>query len=505
MLIPIDRQAGTPLHRQIHEHLAQLIRREILADGERLPAARQLASEIGVTRSTVSQAYDGLQAEGLVRTAVGAGTFVTRTGLAPAPPHRIARRAAFDWERFLADHAPTTEDASLGELFAAAPPEGPVINLLRPIPDPALAPVAEVRRTARAVLQLLDADALDYGSPWGYEPLREVLGRQLATEGMDRTDDATLLVNGSQQGIDIIVRTLVAPGEVIVTERPAYKGALRVFQAARAQVRCLPMDEESLETAALERTLRQDNVRLIYVTPTFHNPTGATMGPTRARAILELARRHGVPILEDGCFRNLRYEGTPVPALKNFDDEGLVIHLGTFSKTLFPGLRVGWIAAPQQLAQRLSLARHDMDLGSVTLAQMVICRLHEQGEIARHLERVRAVYRARRDALLDGLERHLPEPVQWTRPAGGMSLWVRLPEGLGSLGAVRRAAGRGVLVAPGSIFDPAGHDLDGFRIAFSTAEAPDLVRAAAILGKALREEIDNRQSHVAAAPRLPVV
>ena len=510
MLIPIDRQSRKALHRQIHDHLADLIQRGVFSDGERLPPTRQLALAIGVTRATVSQAYEQLQNRGLVRTTVGAGTFVSHMtrGTGNAIPDQFpasGRTVAFDWDGFIGDRALPPEDAALGEMLESSAPDRSVINLLRPIPDLRLAPLTEVRRTVKEVLRHLDATALDYGSPWGYEPLREALTRQLATEGMDRTDDTTVIVNGSQQGIDLVVRTLVSPGEVVITERPAYKGAIRIFQAARAQVRCLPLDRDGLDVGLLARALKQEAVRLIYLTPTFQNPTGVTTTTDRLRAILELARTHQVPVLEDGCFRGLRYDGSTHPALKTLDEDGLVVHLGTFSKTLFPGLRVGWIAAPRVLAERLSLARHDLDLGSVTLAQMVIHSLFERGDITRHLDRVRGIYRDRRDALLAGLDRHLPQGTSCTRPDGGMSLWVRLPAGLGSLGVVRRAAARGVLVAPGTLFDPAGHDLDGFRLAFSTADPSDLQRAAEILGGAIREEMETRKGQEHPPPRLPWV
>lgn len=503
MQIPIDRNTRKPLHRQIRDHLADLIARGVLADGEQLPATRQLAQALGVTRGTVNQAYEDLQAGGQARSVVGAGTFVTRAAVAPASPVR-ARRARFDWDGYIGDRAPAGPDAALGEMFEATPAGTPVINLLRPIPDPSLTPLTEVRRTVKEVLRHLDAAALDYGSPSGYEPLRRLLGRQLATEGMDRTGDAALLVNGSQQGIDLVVRATVSPGEVVVTERPAYMGAIRIFQAARASVRCLPMDDEGIDPDALDRTLRQENVRLIHLTPTFQNPTGVSTSADRLVRVLDVARTHGVPVLEDGCFRELHYDGPPAPSLKALDAEGLVVHLGTFSKTLFPGLRVGWIAAPRVLAERLSLARHDMDLGSVTLAQMVIHKLFERGDISRHLQRVREIYRARRDALLAGLEASLPPEARCTRPAGGMSVWVGLPEGFGSLGVVRRAAARGVLVAPGPLFDPAGHDLDGFRVAFSTAEPEALTRAATVLGDAVREEIHHKLRPEAPS-RVPLV
>lgn len=506
MLIPLDRGLDKPLHCQIHDHLADLIHKGVLAGGDRLPPTRQLSADNGVTRTTVNQAYEDLQAKGLVRTIVGAGTFVAGTGSRPESAPAESGSPSFDWESFIGDRSPPQDDPALSEMLDSTPPDTAVLNLLKPIPDPTLTPLAEVRRAFKEVLRTLDATALDYGSPWGYEPLREVLGKHLATEGMDRSGDATLLVNGSQQGIDLLVRTLVSPGEMVVTERPAYKGALRIFQAARAQVRCLPMDEEGMSLTALERTLRQDKVRLLYLTPTFQNPTGCSMGTDRRKRILHLAHTHQVPVLEDGCFRELRFEGTPPPSLKSLDEEGLVIHLGTYSKTLFPGLRVGWIAAPRPLAERLSRARHDMDLGSVTLAQMVIHNLYLRGDIARQLDRVRRVYKERRHALLQGLDRHLPEAVTWTRPEGGMSLWVHLPPGLGSLGVVRRAARAGVLVAPGALFDPFGHDMDGFRLAFSMARPEAMDHGARILGEAIRAEIRNKQT--SAQPpesRLPVV
>lgn len=510
MQIPIDPTSARPAHEQISAHFTRLIRRGVLAPGTRLPATRQLAGSLGIARGTVSLAYDNLGRSGLVRTAVGAGTFVAERHDAPETPEAPTpirpSAARFDWPGYVGDRIPPADDTVMAAVVEAVPPGVEPINLLRPIPDPSLVPLDDVRRAFRGVSRALRPDVLDYASAWGYAPLRERLARDLATLGMDRADDRTLLVNGSQQGLDLVARALLRPGDVVVTERPAYRGALRVFQASGARIRALPVDGHGLDLDALERTLRAEPVRLIYATPAFHNPTGRSMDVDRVKRLLQIAGRAHVPIVEDGCFRELRYDGTPAPALKALDDRGLVIHLGTFSKTLFPGLRVGWLAAPAALVDRLAHYRRDVDLGSVTLGQAVIHRLLEDGVLERHLDRVRATYRARRDALVTPLVDARLDAARIDRPAGGMSAWIDLEPPLSGFDVARRIATRGVLVSPGAFFDPGGADLPGIRLAFSTVDAPSLARAADAVIDAVRDaRRDPGRRTEPARPSTPVV
>ncbi len=512
MQIPIDPTSPRPAHEQISAHFAHLIRRGVLAPGTRLPATRQLANALGIARGTVSLAYDNLGRSGLVRTAVGAGTFVLETPASasdtPSPARPTATR--FDWRGYVGDRIPPADDTVMAAVLEAVPPGIEPINLLRPIPDPSLVPLDDVRRAFRDVSRALRPDVLDYASAWGYAPLRERLAHDLATLGMDRADDRTLLVNGSQQGLDLVARALLRPGDVVVTERPAYRGALRVFQASGARVRALPMDAFGLDLDALERTLRAEPVRLIYATPAFHNPTGRSMDVDRLKRLLDIAGRAHVPIVEDGCFRELRYDGTPAPALKALDARGLVIHLGTFSKTLFPGLRVGWLAAPATLVDRLAHYRRDVDLGSVTLGQAVIHRLLEDGVLERHLDRIRETYRARRDALVTpligtGLEQRL-DGAHLDPPSGGMSVWIDFDPPLSGFDVARRIATRGVLVSPGAFFDPGGADLPGIRLAFSTVDEAALARAADAVIDAVREARRTPERPAASAqPTTPVI
>ncbi len=234
-----------------------------------------------------------------------------------------------------------------------------------------------------------------------------------------------LILSGSQQGLDLAARALVNPGDTVVVEEPSYFGALQVFRSARARLVGVPIDEAGLRTDILARVLEHVRPTLIYTLPTFQNPSGAVMSLARRRELLTLAARHGVPVLEDDPYSELRYEGTMVPSLKALDGDGLVLHLGTFSKVLFPGLRLGWLVAPRPVVRRLALLKQAMDLHSNTPGQYVLERFIRRSLMNEHLHRLRRAYTQRRNAMEEALRRHTDAGVTWRKPSGGFYFWCR--------------------------------------------------------------------------------
>jgi 2-aminoadipate transaminase len=287
-------------------------------------------------------------------------------------------------------------------------------------------------------------------------------------------------VNGAQQAIDLVTRVLLDPGDSVVLEHPGYFGARVAFAACQANVIDVDVDDEGLVTDDLARVLRVRRVKLVYTTPAAQSPTGAVMSEARRRALLALADEHQVPILEDDYDSELRYEGPPIAALKTLDRAGQVIYVGTFSKVLFPGLRVGYVVAAPPLLDKMMLARWNADVTTNVVAQAALAHLLATGGLSRHLKRVRLVYAARLAAMLETLAEVMPAGVEWTRPRGGHSVWVTLPRAVDADRLRQAAVDAGVQYAPGDVF--CGDGRGGRHLALSFANhTPAEIRAAARL------------------------
>ena len=360
-------------------------------------------------------------------------------------------------------------------------------------PAPELVPVARLREaTTRA---WADAPgALGYGDVAGYPPLRGLIGARMAARGMVADPETLVVTNGSQQGIDLIARLFLDPGDTVIVEGPSYLGALQVFDAYEAAYLVVPMDDQGLDVAAL-RTMLADHARrgarppkLLYTIPTFQNPTGGSMSRERRETLLELARLHGIVIVEDDPYGELRYDtGAPEPALRALDPE--VIYLGTFSKTIAPGLRVGWMALPEDLVEPVTTAKEVADINNERMTSRVVFHT-ARGFLDGHLDRARTAYRARRDALLVALDEHLPSGSKWTRPGGGFFVWVTLPPGLRVDRVIVPAADAGVVFLPGAWFYPDKRDPFTLRLSFSALPPDRIGEGIRRLGGAISRTID---------------
>lgn len=405
-----------------------------LAPGERVPPSRELAAQVGVSRGTVTTAYDRLVAEGFLETRVGAGTFVAAAAAAPrtrkAPSGEVQPRAV--WSRLpppVPDAAPLEFDFSVGG------------------PDTSLFPLAAWRRLVSATLRpsLLAASAYDGG---GHPGLQAQIARYAARSRSVVTGPAdVLLTNGAQQGLDLVARTLVEPGDVVAVESPGYTAAVRLFVSHGARVVGVPVDDEGLVVDALPSA-----ARLVYVTPSHQFPTGVVMSLRRRIALLEWAARRNAVVVEDDYDSEFRFEDRPLAPLQNLDRDGRVVYVGSFSKTLMPSLRVGYVIAPQSLQSTLRQAKLLTDWQGDAVTQGALERFMEEGQLASHLRRVTKIYRARRTALLDALHA-LPAGLLEVQPsAAGLHVcaWLTDPSA-DDLAVVAAAAGLGVAVEPVSL------------------------------------------------------
>ena len=387
------------------------------------------------------------------------------------------------WEERYAQRTQRMGGSIIRELLKLTEQEG-IISFAGGLPAPDVFPVEEVARAAERVLSEHGPQALQYGATDGYLPLREMLARHTARYGMHITPDNILITSGSQQALDLLGKVFINRGDRILVEAPTYLGAMQAWNAYGAEYITVRMDEEGMDIDQIEATLRA-GPKFIYVLPNFQNPTGITLSLERRKRLVTLADYYGVPIVEDDPYGQLRYEGTHLPPVAVLDERswhrgeysysGNVIYLSTFSKTLAPGLRLGWVVAAPEVIRKLVQAKQGADLHTATFTQMVAYEVGKEGFIDRHIGTIRKVYSERRDIMIEAMREHFPEGVYWTEPQGGLFLWVTLPEQVNATELLKQALDEGVAFVPGAPFYACGGGHNTCRLNFSNA-TPDAIR-----------------------------
>jgi GntR family transcriptional regulator / MocR family aminotransferase len=478
--IPVDRESTTPLFRQIELWLRSNIESGSLPNATRLPSTRSLASELGVSRITVVNAYAALEGDGLLVSREGGGTYV-------AAPDRIPTADADEqgrdwplWQRELS--AATMARTELIPDHTAHP--DPIS--FTGVGDPRVFALSEFGTTIKEVLRQDGTDALEYG-PFdrGYPPLRETVAQILASQGIQTHPRQVLITAGSQQALALTCQVLLQREDCVLVEQPTYNFALDLFRDLHLRIVGVPVDESGMQVERVEALLQQHHPRLIYTIPNFQNPSGACLSGIRRRQLLELSDRYNVPIVEDDFAGDLRYEGRSQPAIKALDRAGHVIYVGTFSKLLAPGLRVGYAVADGPVLERLTHHKRVHDLTTSPLMQRVLDRHVTLGRYQAHLRRTTRLYRRRRDSMLTALGELVPDAVA-SPPHGGLFVWVALPEPVSARALLTFALEEGVEFAPGDQFftDPA--DGDRFvRLNFATQSPDDITRGIRRLATAL--------------------
>jgi GntR family transcriptional regulator/MocR family aminotransferase len=486
MRIPVDPGGDLPMFRQIEDFLRQGILSGALAPETRLPATRRLARDLGINRITVQNAYAELEADGLIFTRTGSGTYVLpQVPLAPIPK----REPGAPWPLWQMDAG-----AGCG-LSSSTHPEEMLRGARHPRPislaggcgDSRLFPVEDYRRVIQAILRRNGVAALEYGDHAGYFPLRSTIAQILASQGIPALPENLLITAGSQQAISLVTQLLLHPGDSVLTESPTYSIALDLFRALGLKIVGAPMDKCGLQVEKLEPLLQQHHPRLIYTMPNFQNPTGACMSVQRRRQLIALADRYNIPILEDDFVGDLRYEGRAQPALKSIDPGGRVVYVNTFSKMLMPGLRVGFVVAEGPFFESLVRYKRVNDLTTSNLHQRALEAYVTVGRYQSHLRRTTLIYGKRRDAMLHALERYLPAAVTVDPPQGGLFAWLRLPDELSAEKLLPLACKEGVAFTPGNVFFPCRAEGDHFlRLNFVSQPPEDTEEGIKRLGKAIR-------------------
>ncbi len=482
-----NRQRGEPVYQQLENYLRGLIQAERLAPGTKIPASREVATAMGVSRNTVSQAYEELVAEGLLTAHVGQGTFVaTRRKPEPSGLTVVERQRSrgFVWSGLFALRARTL---GVPDGFRLPRPGQPIRFDFRggQIATDAL-PARELARAFANVLERPLDEIARQKDIHGWPPLRREIARYLVERGIACEPADVAVVNGAQHAIDLAARVLLDPGDTVVMGQPGYFGAALAFTAAQANIVGIGVDDEGLRTDELARVLRSRRVKLVYTTPAAHSPTGAVLSDARRRTLLALADEHQTPIFEDDYDSELRYEGAPVPALKTMDGAGQVIYAGTFSKVLFPGLRVGYVVAARPLLEKMVLARWNGDVETSILPQAALALLLARGGLERHLRRMRKLYAARLAAMLAALAEHMPAGTRWTTPRGGHSVWVHLPPAADAASILHAALEAGVAYTPGDVFFIDGRGRDALTLTFAALTPAAIQEGIAALGSVVQ-------------------
>jgi len=480
--VPLDPGSDVPLFRQIEAHLRRAIDRGRLPAGSRLPSTRSLAQDLGVNRLTVESAYGELTVDGVVAARPGSGTYVLEAP--PRPPAPFPRVEPRCQREALARLGLAPAPGSTAARAGGRDRRG-VVALDGGSSDPSLFPVASFRKVVQRIMRRDGSAAFGYGEPGGRRGLRDAVARLLTAQGLPATAEQVLVTGGSQRAIALVARLLLRPGETVAVEEPTYGGALELFRAHGLRVVGVATDEQGLRVDALEAVVRRERPRLLYVVPTFQNPTGACLPAARRQAVLALAARHGLPVLEDDYVGDLRFEGRAQAALKASDPGGLVVYVSTFSKMLMPGLRVGFLVADGPIREALLRLQHAEEIGPGELFQAAVEEFVTVGRYQSHLRRMVRHYRRRRDAALGAVRRHLPGCVV-RAPTGGLFLWVRLPPGVRSDRLLPRAEEEGVRFAPGGLFFPVPEDGAPFvRLCFAAHDPGALEEGVRRLGVAV--------------------
>ena len=411
--IPLDRASVVPVYRQIYERLREGVLAGSLPEGTRLPPERSLAERLAVNRSTVVHAYRDLAADGLIEQRVGSGSRVAAGGLRAGFPERSA---AVPWWVSLPPWRVGQFPAVLGEL--AASEHGDVIAFVQGVPPAEPSPLADLSRSFARVGGN-ENFVLTYGDSEGYAPLREAIAHRMRARGCAVDPRDVLVLTGSTQGITLVAQSLAEPGDEIVVEAPTYPGALQIFQIANLRALTVPVDEHGMRVDHVEAILRTRRPRFIYTMPAIHNPTGVTMSAERRDRLVTLAKRHGVPLVEDDPYGELAAAASP-PLLAR--DAESVIYLSSFSKTIAPSLRLGWLVAPRTIYERLLLRKQSIDMASSMYIQAGVHDYLERGYAA-HVAALREELAARRDLAFRAIDRHWPPALRAMRGGDGYYLW----------------------------------------------------------------------------------
>ncbi|VBB07811.1 transcription regulator hth gntr [Lucifera butyrica] len=454
----ITPKSSIPMYLQIANTIQNKIMAQLLPEGTRLPPERELAALYGVSRTTAINAYRQLEQSGMVKTKMGSGTYVA-AAINPSP-------TGVPWSQLFVPPPQTTMVSLIRELISVEI-TGNTVSFAAGMPDPRLYPTDLFQELFLRYQRKLNNFELGHIPTEGSTSLRRDVVSLMNQQGVQTGQNNTMIVSGSQQGLYLIAKVFLSPGDYVVVQSPTYLGAIQIFQAAGARILTLPI-AGAFPLNLLEDYLIRYRPKLLYMLPTFQNPTGQVVPLEERKSLLQLAAKHRLAIVEDDPYSELYYGSQPPPSLKALDDYGCVIYLGTFSKVLFPGLRTGWMIAPEKVIDRVALEKQYVDLHSSNLSQWLLHHFLQEGLLANHLRHIRQEYKKRRDSAVHALRRFSNGQISFREPEGGFYLWCSLPEGVTSRSLLHETAKTGVTFVPGEAFYADAGGTHEFRFCFAT-------------------------------------
>ena len=410
------------------------------------------------------------------------------------PPKRSTARDIERYAGLFAARTRVMKSSAMRDMMAVtARPE--VISLAGGLPDTSTFPPETFAAVTQRIASESCAKALQYGPTEGLPETKACIAEVMAAEGMKADPEDIVVTTGGQQVIDLVVKTLIDPGDVIVAEAPTYPGAVPTFYSYQADVVQIEMDANGMRVDLLEETLdrlERDGRRpkFIYTVPTFQNPAGVTMSLERRHRLVEIANERELLVLEDNPYGMLRYEGEPLPPLRSLDGGVFVMYLGTFSKILSPGIRLGWVVAPPPVLEKINLGKQAADLCTSTLSQLMVQAYFEQSRWRDYVESLTELYRDRRDTMLDALAEFFPREAEWTRPQGGMFIWATLPDFIDTTDLLARALRENVAFVPGSGAYLDGRGRSSMRLNFSASDGDDIREGIRRIGEVIKEQVE---------------
>ncbi|MBT2699146.1 PLP-dependent aminotransferase family protein [Bacillus sp. ISL-40] len=486
MQIEIQRNADVSLSKQIYQSIVDRIRSGLLHEGLQLPSVRILSKQIGVSLVTAVKAYQQLEQDGFITSVQGKGTFVKVKR--KAEEERKDENFSYDWQLSVQDYLPRSQFGR----FHLVPEK---INLSSSMVDPGLLPNRYLEREIHQMLSENPRILSQYGEIQGDTLLRKEMVEYLKSSGVPSTPENILVTSGSQQGIDLVARTFVGPGDVVVMEAPTYPGAIDVFRGRGATILTVPVDKDGMRVDILQNLCDKHKPKIIYTIPTFHNPTGVVMTLKRRRQILDIAHSIQSLIIEDDPWSEIYFGKKPPAPIKSIDHKGHVIYLKGLSKTLAPGCRIGILSASGSLFNRLLAAKANTDLGSPLLTQKSILPFINSKQMMEHYKKLRTALRIRRDLVLELLSQHMPDSVSWVIPEGGLNLWISLPYWLDSNHVLIEAKKQQLSFLPGSACYPVEQENHHLRVSYSYMNEQLLQQGVTTLCNILHSQITSKTVH----------
>ncbi|MEN9568105.1 MAG: hypothetical protein RLZZ69_3301 [Cyanobacteriota bacterium] len=486
MKIPIDRQAAKPIYLQIRDRLNRLIKLGTFKAGDRLPSIRTLAKTIQVNKLTVIEAYSILEADGLIHARPGAGYFINSLAT-------ISQQTKSNFAPIQKVVIPENKSASFMEIYqlsvqVKSKPGAIDFSSGFPISSG----LKDLQRHARRAMKQVTETLFNYDFPQGQETLRQQIAKMLIQLGLEISAQDLIITNGSKQGLSLVMNHYLQPGDWIVTESPTYYGTLDIIENIGAKIIGIPMQSSGINLELLEQYLQSHRPKLIYTVSTFQNPTGITTTLQHRQQLLALAEQYGCLILEDNAYEGLNFAPVP-PPIKSLDCSDTVIYTGTFSKTLMPGLRVGYLLATGKHYRPLLQQKLFHDLHVSTVSQAIVSEYLASGQHRHHLNHLRASNLSSRNAMLQALANYFPDEATWTIPNGGLFLWVQLPPEISLVSLAHQAWSENVFIYPGMPFFPGQKGYNALRLNFS--HPPETIdRGIAVLGKLLKQHLINVSS-----------